>query len=369
LIILTGPLAACGWAALAARLREPAAAADFRGVAAGMAILLLLWLGTLQAVPKVLPGVEGGARPLLADPAAVPTFVWVSAGLLPLAALGGLALLRAAAVGRVTVPTAVLGLAACAVLLLWRHGVQAGGVAWPEYAVTAAPRERLDAPSAELLALQRDAAGVPGRVAGVHGVLTPGWNARLGLEGLSGPDALMNRRYRELTDALGLPRFLDWRLIVETETLARLRPAWAMLGTRYLLDDGSGRATLAPLLPTVERADLDVYRVDAAWPRAFFVEAVVPHDGVKALAARVLAAEGGAFAGVEEAELRRPEWRDLALPRTQTPAPARPARRVDLLPNATRVWIDAPAAGLAVLHETWLDGDLRVTRNRAAAFW
>jgi hypothetical protein len=36
---------------------------------------------------------------------------------------------------------------------------------------------------------------------------------------------------------------------------------------------------------------------------------------------------------------------------------------VDLLPNATRVWIDAPAAGLAVLHETWLDGDLRVTRN------
>lgn len=363
LIVLTGPLAACGWAALAARLRGPSAAADFRGVAAGMAILLLLWLGTVQAVPKVLPGVEGGARPLLADPAAVPAFVWVSVFLLPLVALGGLALLRAAAVGRVTVPTAVLGLAACGAVLLWRHGVQPGGVAWPEYVVTVAPRERLDAPSAALLALSRDADGVPSRVAGVQGVLTPGWNARLGLEGLSGPDALMNRRYRELTEALGLPRFLEWRLILEAETLPRLRPAWAMLGTRYLLDDGSGRAALAPLLPTVARADLDVYRDATAWPRAFFVDSVVPHDGVKALAARVLASVGGPFAGVDEAELRRPEWRDLAPPRTQTSAPARPARRVDLLPNATRVWIDAPGAGLAVLHETWLDGDLHVTRN------
>jgi uncharacterized membrane protein YgdD (TMEM256/DUF423 family) len=93
----------------------------------------------------------------------------------------------------------------------------------------------------------------------------------------------------------------------------------------------------------------------------------VPHDGVKALAARVLSSVGGPFAGVDAAELRRPEWRDLALPRTEAPAPARPARRVDLRPNATRVQIDAPAAGLAVLHEAWLDGDLEVTRNGAPA--
>lgn len=367
LIVLTGPLAACGWSALAARLRGPSAGADFRGVAAGLAILVLLWVGTLQAVPKVLPGVEVGARPLLENPAAVTTMVWVSAVLLPLAALGGLALLRAAAVGRVALSTAVLGLGACAALLLWRHGVQADGVAWPGYVVTVAPRERLDARSAAVAALQRDAAGVPGRVVGVQGVLTPGWNARLGLEGLSGPDALMNRRYRELTDALGLPRFLEWRLVLEAETWARLRPAWAMLGTRYLLDDGSGRAVLAPLLPTVERADLDVYRDDAAWPRSFFVEGVVPHAGVEALAARVLAGGGGAFAGVDEAELRRPEWRDLTLPRSQIPDQARPARRVELSPNVTRVWIDAPKAGLVVLQEAWLDGDLHVTRNGESA--
>jgi hypothetical protein len=328
--------------------------------------LWAVWLGTLQAVPKVLPGVPSGARPLLADPA-VPAWVWVSAVLLPAAALGGLALWRAAVRGRVATTTAVLGLGACAAVLLWRHGVHAPGVALPEYVVTAAPREPLAQPSAALVALRRDAAGEPSRVVGVQGVLTPGWNARLGLEGLSGPDALMNRRYRELTEALGLPRFLDWRIITEAETFPRLRPAWAMLGVRYLLDDGSGRAALAPLLPTVARADLDVYRDDRAWPRAFFVDSVVPHDGVKALAARVLASVGGPFAGVDEAELRRPEWRDLALPRTQAPAPARPARRVDLRPNATRVQIDAPAAGLAVLHEAWLDGDLEVTRNGAPA--
>ena len=362
LLVLTGPLAACGWAGLGARLRGASASADLRGVALGWAALWAVWLGTLQAVPKVLPGVPSGARPLLADPA-VPAWVWVSAVLLPAAALGGLALWRAAVRGRVATTTAVLGLGACAAVLLWRHGVHAPGVALPEYVVTAAPREPLAQPSAALVALQRDAAGEPTRVVGVQGVLTPGWNARLGLEGLSGPDALMNRRYRELTEALGLPRFLDWRIITEAETFPRLRPAWAMLGVRYLLDDGSGRAALAPLLPTVARADLDVYRDDRAWPRAFFVDAVVPHDGVKALAARVLASVGGPFAGVDEAELRRPEWRDLALTRTQAPAPARPARRVDLRPNATRVWIDAPSAGLAVLHEAALDGDLLVVRN------
>ncbi len=366
LLVLTGPLAACGWAGLGARLRGASASADLRGVALGWAALLAVWLGTLQAVPKVLPGVPSGARPLLADPS-VPAWVWVSAVLLPAAALGGLALWRAAVRGRVATTTAVLGLGACAAVLLWRHGVHAPGVALPEYVVTAAPREPLAQPSAALVALRRDAAGEPSRVVGVQGVLTPGWNARLGLEGLSGPDALMNRRYRELTEALGLPRFLDWRIITEAETFPRLRPAWAMLGVRYLLDDGSGRAALAPLLPTVVRADLDVYRDATAWPRAFFVDAVVPHDGVKALAARVLASVGGPFAGVDEAELRRPEWRDLALPRTQAPAPARPARRVVLSSNATRVQIEAPAAGLAVLHEAWLDGDLEVTRNGAPA--
>jgi hypothetical protein len=366
LLVLTGPLAACGWAGLGARLRGASASADLRGVALGWAALLAVWLGTLQAVPKVLPGVPSGARPLLADPA-VPAWVWVSAVLLPAAALGGLALWRAAVRGRVATTTAVLGLGACAAVLLWRHGVHAPGVALPEYVVTAAPREPLAQPSAALVALRRDAAGEPSRVVGVQGVLTPGWNGRLGLEGLSGPDALMNRRYRELTEALGLPRFLDWRIITEAETFPRLRPAWAMLGVRYLLDDGSGRAALAPLLPMVARADLDVYRDATAWPRAFFVDSVVPHDGVKALAARVLSSVGGPFAGVDAAELRRPEWRDLALPRTEAPAPARPARRVDLRPNATRVQIDAPAAGLAVLHEAWLDGDLEVTRNGAPA--
>jgi hypothetical protein len=366
LLVLTGPLAACGWAGLGARLRGASASADLRGVALGWAALGAVWLGTLQAVPKVLPGVPSGARPLLADPA-VPAWVWVSAMLLPAAALGGLALWRAAVRGRVATTTAVLGLGACAAVLLWRHGVHAPGVALPEYVVTAAPREPLAQPSAALVALRRDAAGEPSRVVGVQGVLTPGWNGRLGLEGLSGPDALMNRRYRELTEALGLPRFLDWRIITEAETFPRLRPAWAMLGVRYLLDDGSGRAALAPLLPMVARADLDVYRDATAWPRAFFVDSVVPHDGVKALAARVLSSVGGPFAGVDAAELRRPEWRDLALPRTEAPAPARPARRVDLRPNATRVQIDAPAAGLAVLHEAWLDGDLEVTRNGAPA--
>jgi hypothetical protein len=134
---------------------------------------------------------------------------------------------------------------------------------------------------------------------------------------------------------------------------------------RYVLDDGSGRAALAPLLPTVARADLDVYRDATAWPRAFFVAAVVPHDDAKALAARVLAGDGRAFAGVAVEDLRRPEWQSV--PQTQNPVPGIPARRVMLLPNATRVQIDAPSAGLAVLHEAWLDGDLEVTRNGAPA--
>src|SRR5204862_6117632 len=53
-------------------------------------------------------------------------------------------------------------------------------------------------------------AAEPSRIVGLGGVLFPGYNATLGLESINGPDAIWNRRYRELAESLKLPFLKAW---------------------------------------------------------------------------------------------------------------------------------------------------------------
>ena len=89
-------------------------------------------------------------------------------------------------------------------LVHWRHGMhlQTG---FDDYVMNPQTRVNLQARSPAIETMQSGTTQ-PFRAVGFGANLFPGYNAALGIEGINGPDALVNPYYRALTDALGIER-------------------------------------------------------------------------------------------------------------------------------------------------------------------
>ena len=119
-------------------------------------------------------------------------------------------------------------------LVHWRHGMhlQTG---FDDYVMNPQTRVNLQARSPAIETMQSGTTQ-PFRAAGFGANFFPGYNAALGIEGINGPDALINPYYRALTDALGIERKEgDWRLIVREDTLEKLQSAYDCLNIQYFL--------------------------------------------------------------------------------------------------------------------------------------
>ena len=354
-IILAAPLAAAGWSAAGRALRGPCARGDLQAFALLLGLLLASWVAMTQTIHKPLLGWDAVFSPLKWDHRLpVGDFVWASAALLPVALLAGVILLgRCLLAERVTLLTGT-GLAICAAVILWRHG-QHTPTAFDPYVFNPTERASFFSPSAAVQTVRQDQSG-PFRVAGTDGNFVAGWSAAYGLEGISGPDALVNPWYRELTTAFGIDRINDWRLMVRSETFLEQKPAYDFLGLRYYFNHHGSPGPWEQKLAVVTLADLDVYRSAEAWPRAFWVSGVSRYDRVSDLATNVLKGDGRPFAAVAAAEAPA----DWPLPDGQ---PAIPAHDYRLTANTTSFRLSAPQRGLAVLHETWLPDDFTATVN------
>lgn len=358
-IILAAPLAAAGWSAAGRALRGPHARGDVQAFALALGLLLALWVAMTQTIHKPLLGWDAVFSPLKWDQRLpVSGFVWANALLLPGALLVGvIALRRALARGRLSVLTGST-LALAAVILLWRHGQHVPS-AFDAYVFNPTERASFFGRSAAIEAVREDRAA-PFRVAGTDGNFVAGWSAAYGLEGISGPDALVNPWYRELTTALGIDRINDWRLMVRSETFLEQKPAYDFLGLKYYFNHHGSPGPWERKLEVVTLADLDVYRSNEVWPRAFWVAGVERYEQVTELAKRVLGGDGRPFAAVAAADAA-PEWP------AASDRPAVPARDYRLTTNATAFSIAAPQHGLVALHETWVPDDFRVTVNGQSA--
>src|SRR3954462_13776892 len=73
----------------------------------------------------------------------------------------------------------------------------------------------------------------PWRVTGFDAILSPGYQGVLGLEGISGPDALRNPWYSELCTAAGMESVGGWRLLVHPGSMKELKPLYDLLNLRY----------------------------------------------------------------------------------------------------------------------------------------
>jgi hypothetical protein len=217
------------------------------------------------------------------------------------------------------------------------------------------PRADLDAPSPSIERM-RGAETAPFRVIGTDVTLISGWNAMYRLEGLNGPDAIMNVDYRDLLVTAGLIPPADWRLQLSPSDVDGAGPVLDMLGVRYVLTESA--------LKTVHyskfaNADVDVYRSESTWPRAFFTDRVVSYRSTTEFL-RLVGDASGPFAAVDaatagathETSLRKTSARDG---RVVTGTDYR------LKANTTTFRINAPSPGVAVLHETWLPDDFRAS--------
>lgn len=255
----------------------------------------------------------------------------------------------------------VVGVGLALAVLLGRHGLQPAVYIYSDYYVSPPARAVLNQLSPAIRWLQAAVAKNPGRVLGFEDNLLPEFNAVYGLESPNGPDAVMNRHYRELVTSAGLVLGQDWRMRVDRERLRILKPMLDMLNVRFLLAgehlDGTAPGYIA-------RASLDfvVYESPSAWPRAFFVDTVVPYSIAPEIVERARARPGQPFAAVVTSDLaRQSALRQFVCPAAEPVVV--PAVDYRLTNNTTSFTVRAPSAGIVVLDEAWMKGDFRVTIN------
>ncbi len=351
LIVLWSVAAGAGFCAAADRLGTREGRGDLAIAGALLFALLFHYVAFGQAVQRTVFASEPVFSPLQPGQAlGASGFVKAYAVSLvaALAALGWIA--RRCLAARRLSPGSALGLILCGWLLLWRQGLQPPSAGFEDYTLHPGPRPDFHAASAAMERMRAGQAAGPGRGVGIDGSFFPGWSAAYGLEGIGGPDALMNPYYRELTGDAPISRLWDWRLDLERDAVARARPFLDFMNVRYYFNNPVTGA-LGSGLVLDGHYDLDTYESPTAWPRAFFVDRVVRYRDPAGLVRLVMKGDGRPFAAIQAGDAAEDALGDLpADPEGRT---VEPASGYALTERTTAFTIHAPGPGIAVLCEVF----------------
>ena len=356
LIVLWAVLAGAGFSAASRRLGGPEGRGDL--AVAGLLLFALVFqftayrhavhrlnFGGDTALMSLKVGQSLPLGPFLAGYLAVLVIALAAFGLLAWRALRG---------GRIG-PAAGVAIALCLLAMLWRGGMQASA-GFEDYVV--APGRRVDfrAPSGAVQFLRQALEIQPSRAIGLQNNLFPGWSAMYGIETANGPDALINRRYRELVEIAPIRRIWDWRLYLSRDGIARARPFLDMLNVRYYVDLRSDQAALGALLRPVRMGDLDVYESPTAWPRAFFTDRVELYSDARDFMALLQNGDGRPFAAAQASDSAARQALGGILGKPPEGRAVVPATGYRLTEDSTSFSVDAPAAGVVVLTEAYWPG-------------
>jgi hypothetical protein len=355
LIVILCILSGFGWREAWQRLALREGGREAALVVAVLAALFFAFLGTAQSVLRSAYAPLTWGRTISVDPF-IHAYGW--------SLVAGAALFLWA-VGRMRVSGAATpAMLLCALTAFgafhWREALT-NGWGFADYVVRPGVRTGLLANSPAIDAL-RSPPDSPARALGFHDDLLPGWSGVYGVEGISGPEALMNPYYRELMDASGITRTWDWRYIVEPPDLARVKPILDLLNVRAYAGYRLGATRPGPELAQVASADMDVYESASAWPRAFFTDSVALYGDTAQFASWVKAGDGRPFAGIQLSD-----WAKLSpAPRVSGNLAKRRvamARGYRLTNNTTAFTVDAPGPGFIVLTEAYERDNFRATVN------
>jgi hypothetical protein len=221
------------------------------------------------------------------------------------------------------------------------------------------PRQRVDlqasSPAVEYIHANQSE---PGRVMGFGRILRPGFNMMYRLECATGVDAIAPQTLASWYDAAGLDAVSIWWPTVAKANLANSRRVYDAMNVRYYLGSAADAATAAPGLEKVATADLDVFESKSVWPRAFFTDRLNQYRDLRDLLHWIKAGDGQPFASVLVGETNLP-----SLSADQASRHIVPARDYRLTSNTTSFTIEAPAAGITVLNESFLPKNFRAYLN------
>ena len=263
----------------------------------------------------------------------------------------------------------VVLLAGCLFLLHWRNGLQ---VHTPLAAYTPVLPNRTDwfARSRVVDYLRADRTS-PFRVFGLSANFYYGYGMVAGLESIHGVDALASGYFGQLEAAATALTQQPFSEKSDLRHLGAAKPFQDLLNIRYFVTEpGDTRLTepAADSMPTTgvslaAQLDLDVYRNDTVWPRAFFVDRLSRYDGVAEFVASVVAGDGRPFAAVEAEDLRRLPWLAGRFEGTAATRTVVAASDYHLTNSHTAFTVDAPGAGVVVLTEGYYPGDILAKVN------
>ena len=359
-IVLGSVLAGVGFATAAERLGTSEGRTDLILGGVLLGILVAAWVGFGQASHRMVYG-PGTTLTVVPANEVIPVndFIWGSLGALLAASLTlGWVAQRAMTRRQLGAGGAILA-AACVLVLLWRHGQHARDVGFERFVVRPPVRAPFHARSPAVDWVRAQHERQPGRVYGLHGNLTPGWNAAYDLETIHGPDALQNRWLRELIDVSPLAWSSSWRLYSNSEDVRKAGPFLDFLNVRHYLAAAGTTAGLAPALTPAGKSDLEIFASSSAWPRAFFTDRIDSYDTPDVLMAKILAGPAQPFAAVQQPDLANDRGvaqlsRDVA---TRT---VNAATHYRLATNSTSFRVRANGPGLVVLNEAWWPDTFRV---------
>ncbi len=189
--------------------------------------------------------------------------------------------------------------------------------------------------------------------------MSSGSQAMYELEGLNGPDALQLTNYEELFQAAGVWRGWGWFTRVPVADVPRLAPLLDLLNTGFLL----ARPDEIPVgfsdVRVMGADRLKAGRRASPWPRAFFADGVATYADAADLLRRVGASKTP-FAAVQEGDRQALKATSGLLNKAGTVVPA---QHYGLTANSTSFVVTAGGPGVAVLSESYLPRDFRVSLN------
>jgi hypothetical protein len=364
LLVLWSVLAGVGFTQAAGRLGTREGRADLLIAGLLLFALVFAWVGFRQAGHRAVFGPGQTFSPFppgetLRASSFVTHYLWA---LLAASVVGAWLARRALARRRLTPAAGILALL-CVAVLIWRSGLHASAVGFENYVARPTLRTDFHARSAAIEYVRGAQRTEPARGYGFTNNFFPGWTGVYGLEGIHGPDALVNPYVRELVgDLPGVTRIWDWRLYIEQQHAGRARPFLDALNVRYYFDLQSDQGLLGQALKLAKVADLDVYESPTAWPRAFFSSQVEVYDQPADFVRRIQTGDGRPFAAVQRDALTATPGL-AAVSREFAGRTITPAARYTRTENSTGFDIHASGPGVVVLTEAYWPGDFRAEVN------
>ena len=247
----------------------------------------------------------------------------------------------------------------CLFLFHFRHGLWTG-TKFDSYVSNPCSRSDLAALSPAVMATRAstERSREPARTVGVNCVLAPGFNAVLGLEHFTGPDALVNPWQRDLAEVSGIPLVWDWRHVLTRASFPRTQVFCDLWNVRWYLGNPGELPREIPGLDLLTTLDLQIYTSRSAWPRAFFTSQLAECSSLDNFVNLLGAADGRPFAAIVP---EKPTDKPPAKPESLEGRTVLPASDYRLTENSTAFTINAPTPGVAVLGNSFEPGNWRVT--------